>query len=114
MAGFWTSFNQIFMTLPEYIRDYVDTTDLQATLNHVAGCFGTWTITVTAGGLGIDEGGTMKFAQRYASGWQAPQFDRPTEPGFTTGGEEYFTFGREAARLDVMSHQGNDFQVTDE
>ena len=22
MAGFWTSFNQIFMTLPEYIRDY--------------------------------------------------------------------------------------------
>jgi dipeptide/tripeptide permease len=28
MAGFWTSFNQIFMTLPEYIRDYVDTRDL--------------------------------------------------------------------------------------
>ncbi|MDQ7008343.1 MAG: MFS transporter [Acidobacteriota bacterium] len=28
MAGFWTSFNQIFMTLPEYIRDYVDTSDL--------------------------------------------------------------------------------------
>jgi POT family proton-dependent oligopeptide transporter len=41
MAGFWTSFNQIFMTLPEYIRDYVDTTDLQATLNHVAGWVGT-------------------------------------------------------------------------
>jgi len=28
MAGFWISFNQIFITLPEYIRDYVDTTDL--------------------------------------------------------------------------------------
>lgn len=28
MAGFWTSFNQIFMTLPEYIRDYADTSDL--------------------------------------------------------------------------------------
>jgi dipeptide/tripeptide permease len=28
MAGFWTSFNQIFITLPEYIRDYVDTSDL--------------------------------------------------------------------------------------
>jgi dipeptide/tripeptide permease len=41
MAGFWTSFNQIFMTLPEYIRDYVDTTDVQATLNHVAGWVGT-------------------------------------------------------------------------
>ena len=37
MAGFWTSFNQIFMTLPEYIRDYVDTTDLVAHSLDVAG-----------------------------------------------------------------------------
>lgn len=28
--------------------------------------------------------------------------------------DEYFTFGRDAARLDFMSHQGNDFQITDE
>ncbi len=41
MAGFWTSFNQIFMTLPEYIRDYVDTSDLIASLNTVAGFVGT-------------------------------------------------------------------------
>ncbi len=41
MAGFWTSFNQIFMTLPEYIRDYVDTTDLLASLTAVAGLVGT-------------------------------------------------------------------------
>jgi dipeptide/tripeptide permease len=40
MAGFWTSFNQIFMTLPEYIRDYVDTTDLQAALASFAGALG--------------------------------------------------------------------------
>jgi dipeptide/tripeptide permease len=40
MAGFWTSFNQIFMTLPEYIRDYVDTTDLQAALASLAGIVG--------------------------------------------------------------------------
>ena len=33
MAGFWTSFNQIFMTLPEYIRDYVDTGDLVQSLS---------------------------------------------------------------------------------
>ena len=50
----------------------------------VAGCFGTWTITLTVGSLGIDEGGTIKFAQRYASDWQKPQFDRPAEPGYTT------------------------------
>ncbi len=36
MAGFWTSFNQIFMTLPEYIRDYVDTSDLIGSLTPVA------------------------------------------------------------------------------
>ncbi len=36
MAGFWTSFNQIFMTLPEYIRDYGDTRDLIGSLTPVA------------------------------------------------------------------------------
>jgi hypothetical protein len=52
----------------------------------VAGRVGTWTITLTVGSLGIDEGGTIKLAQRYASDWQTPQFDRPTEPGYTTVG----------------------------
>ena len=28
MSGFWTCFNQLAMTLPEYIRDYSDTRDL--------------------------------------------------------------------------------------
>ncbi len=49
MAGFWTSFNQIFMTLPEYIRDYTNTADLIASLGPAAG----W-VTNVAGGLGID------------------------------------------------------------
>jgi dipeptide/tripeptide permease len=40
MAGFWTSFNQIFMTVPEYIRDYVDTTDLVHLLSTGAGWIG--------------------------------------------------------------------------
>jgi proton-dependent oligopeptide transporter, POT family len=37
MAGFWTSFNQIFLTLPEYIRDYGDTSDLIRSLTPIAG-----------------------------------------------------------------------------
>jgi dipeptide/tripeptide permease len=49
MAGFWISFNQIFMTLPEYIRDYVDTSDLINSLAPVAG----W-LTGTAQALGLD------------------------------------------------------------
>jgi dipeptide/tripeptide permease len=32
MAGFWTSFNQLFITLPEYIRDYTDTGDIVRSL----------------------------------------------------------------------------------
>jgi len=28
LSGFWTAFNQIFFTMPVYIRDFVDTTDL--------------------------------------------------------------------------------------
>src|SRR6185295_3575174 len=49
----------------------------------VAGSMGTWTITLTVGSAGIDEGGTIKIAQRFASDWQAPQFDKPSEAGYT-------------------------------
>ncbi len=49
----------------------------------VAGSVGQWTITYTVGSYGIDEGGTTKFGQRYASDWEIPQFDAPTEPGDT-------------------------------
>ncbi len=37
MSFFWVSFNQIFMTLPEYIRDYVDTSDIIRSLTPLAG-----------------------------------------------------------------------------
>jgi len=29
LSGFWTEFNQIFLTMPLYIRDYTDTTSIQ-------------------------------------------------------------------------------------
>jgi len=37
MSGFWTSFNQIFYTMPEYIRDFVDTRPM---VEFVEGVFG--------------------------------------------------------------------------
>jgi len=49
MAFFWTSFNQIFMTLPEYIRDYADTSDLIRSLAPAAD----W-VTRVARSLGAD------------------------------------------------------------
>src|SRR5256714_15181863 len=50
----------------------------------VAGAIGQWKITLTVGPAGIDEGGTIKIAQRFASDWEPSQFDRPTDSGFTT------------------------------
>jgi dipeptide/tripeptide permease len=35
MAGFWTSFNQLFITVPEYVRDYTDTEDIVRTFSAI-------------------------------------------------------------------------------
>lgn len=37
LSGFWTSFNQIFLTMPEYIRDFVDTSDMVHTARNWVG-----------------------------------------------------------------------------
>ncbi len=37
MTGFWVSFNQVFITLPLYIKDYVNTQDLIHALGPIAG-----------------------------------------------------------------------------
>lgn len=50
----------------------------------IAGSVGTWTLTYTVGSYGLDEGATLKLSQRFASDWEIPQFDRPTEPGYST------------------------------
>ena len=50
----------------------------------IAGTMSQWTVTLTVGAAGIDEGGTIKLCQRFASDGQPPQFDRPTESGYTT------------------------------
>src|SRR5437870_2301367 len=50
----------------------------------IAGSIGQWTITLTVGSSGIDEGGTIKVAQRFASDWEPSQFDRPGDSGYTT------------------------------
>jgi len=41
MSGFWTSFNQIFITMPEYIRDYTDTRAMVRLGRNVSAAFGT-------------------------------------------------------------------------
>ncbi len=68
----------------------------------VAGEMGTWTLTYTVGSYGIDEGGTLKIARRFASDWGRPQFDDPAAPNYTT----VTTDGdaKVAARYDLKAH----------
>lgn len=40
MSGFWTSFNQIFYTLPLHIRDFVDTSDVLAGFTNTLNALG--------------------------------------------------------------------------
>ena len=45
LSGFWTEFNQLFITLPEYIRDYTDTSDIlggMQSLFNTLGMSGSW------------------------------------------------------------------------
>jgi dipeptide/tripeptide permease len=42
LSGFWTCFNQIFFTMPEYIRDFVKTQDILETLDGWAGGLAKW------------------------------------------------------------------------
>lgn len=49
-----------------------------------AGQVGQWTLRYRMGCYGVDEGGTIKIAQRFASDWESPQFDHPEEPRYST------------------------------
>ena len=49
-----------------------------------AGETSTWRITYHAGRYGVDDGGVIKVAWRDVSDWQAPQFDDPAAPGYST------------------------------
>ena len=64
MAGFWTSFNQIFLTLPEYIRDYGDTTDviraLTPTAGWITGLFESMGVSTVNWSQGVLENGQIK------------------------------------------------------
>ncbi|MHA2500645.1 MAG: hypothetical protein ACXAEL_13845, partial [Candidatus Hodarchaeales archaeon] len=50
----------------------------------VAGSYGTWTLTLTVGRHGIDDGGHIKIAWRDASDWRRSQLLKPEAPNYTT------------------------------
>lgn len=50
----------------------------------IAGRYGTWTLRYTVGRYGIDSGGQIKIAFPLVTDWEVPQFDQPTQSGYTT------------------------------
>jgi hypothetical protein len=50
----------------------------------IAGEVGQWTIRLVVGSYGVDEGGTIKLAWRFASDWERPQFHDPKARAYTT------------------------------
>jgi len=49
-----------------------------------AGSYQEFTVTYTAGYFGIDDSGSIKLVQRFASDMGRPQFDKPTAANYTT------------------------------
>ena len=85
------------------VQDRLGTVRLDPTGPVVAGSMGTWTLTFTVGSQGIDEGGTIKIAQRFASDWEPSQFDRPQSSGYTSASAT--GQARLRARYDRKGHE---------
>lgn len=64
--------------------DCLGTARLSPTGEFEAGSFNTFTLTYTAGKLGMDDSGSLRVCFRFASDQSRPQFDDPKGIGYTT------------------------------
>ena len=63
---------------------YIGWAELKPSGSVVAGSVGTYTLTYHVGEYGIDDGGTLKIAWRFASDWGRPQSQDPTALDYCT------------------------------
>ena len=63
---------------------YIGWAELKPSGSVVAGSLGTYTLTYHVGEYGIDDGGTLKIAWRFASDWGRPQSQDPTALDYCT------------------------------
>ena len=64
-------------------EELLGTAVLDQTGEFEAGSYQSFTLTYTAGRFGIDDSGSIRIVFRFATDQTNPQFDAPTEPGFT-------------------------------
>lgn len=69
---------------PDLISQRLGVVALEPAGPVIAGSLGQWRLVYTVGSYGLDEGGTIKLAQRMVSDWEIPQFDQPAASGYTT------------------------------
>ena len=67
-----------------YLPERMGSATIEPTGAFEAGSFASFTLTYTAGYFGIDDTGSIKIVQRFASDMGRPQFDHPTAPNYVT------------------------------
>jgi len=67
-----------------YMAERMGTATIEPRAPVVAGSYGSFTLTYTAGFFGIDDTGSIKIVFRFASDMGKPQFTDPKAPGYTT------------------------------
>jgi len=66
------------------VRRRYGTITLEPQDNIVAGTYGSWTVTYTVGGVGMDDGARLKLAANSTSDWGPPQFDDAEADNYCT------------------------------
>jgi hypothetical protein len=74
----------ILLSMTHSAREYYGWAELSPDGPVTAGSIGTWSLTYHIGEYGIDDGGTIKIAWRFASDWGKPQGDHAAEPNYYT------------------------------
>ena len=72
------------MPYSTYLPEHMGTAVLTPPGPFVAGSYAELTVTYTAGTFGIDDTGMLKISWRTTSDMSKPQFDKPSEPNYTT------------------------------
>ncbi|MCW3978404.1 MAG: DUF3604 domain-containing protein, partial [Candidatus Bathyarchaeota archaeon] len=65
-------------------RSWLGWAEIEPKTDAIAGGLGSWKITYHVGGLGIDDGGSIRIARRSVSDLESPQLDDPQSSGYTT------------------------------
>ena len=65
-------------------RSWLGRAEIIGPVRVIGGSHGTWKLVYHVGKYGIDDGGSIRVAHRSVSDLESPQFNAPTESGYTS------------------------------